>query len=446
MAIYDRWYRTERQPGGTSRKGRSGEYGTDKRWQVRWRDEQGYQRKQSYTRKADAEKADATITGQLASGTYIDPAAGDVTFQVYAEEWRKTRMHDIATAELIEAGLRVHAYPAGGTPGKAKGGGPSIGDYPLRVLAKRPTVLQAWIKGLTLGPNTARLVIGYASQVFGAALDDGLIIRNPLAARSIQKPAAVKTEAVPWTAEQIDAVGEHLPARYAAYPDFAAATGQRQGELFAAAVEDVDWRRKTVRVQWQVKYAGGCLYYAPVKNKKARDVPVADQVFLALAEHLRLYLPVAVTLPTAKPPSGGPGGPPLTRMLIFSPGTGLPLKVGDFNYLWRKAWRAAAVPDRPRKNGNHVTRHTFASELLSKGLSLAKVAALLGDTQEVVLSTYSHFMPGDDDRARAIMNAYFSPKPGTSEAAPASVKCKNRNVGGCRITRPPGRPSWLPPG
>ena len=155
-----------------------------------------------------------------ASGTYIDPAAGDVTFQVYAEEWRKTRMHDIATAELIERGLRVHAYSADGTPGKSRGGGPSIGDYPLRVLAKRPTVLQAWIKGLKLGPNTAIGIIGYASQVFGAAVDDGLIARNPLAARSIQKPTRVKTEAVPWTAEQIEDGRRAAPRALCGVPRF----------------------------------------------------------------------------------------------------------------------------------------------------------------------------------------------------------------------------------
>ncbi len=45
--------------------------------------------------------------------------------------------------------------------------------------------------------------------------------------------------------------------------------------------------------------------------------------------------------------------------------------------------------------------------LLSAGLSLAKVAAYLGDTKEVVLATYAHFMPDDDDRAREIMNAFF---------------------------------------
>ncbi len=43
------------------------------------------------------------------------------------------------------------------------------------------------------------------------------------------------------------------------------------------------------------------------------------------------------------------------------------------------------------------------------GLSLAKVAAYLGDTKEVVLATYAHFMPDDDDRAREIMDAFFAP-------------------------------------
>ena len=43
---------------------------------------------------------------------------------------------------------------------------------------------------------------------------------------------------------------------------------------------------------------------------------------------------------------------------------------------------------------------------------MAKVAAYLGDTKEVVLATYAHFMPDDDGRAREIMNAFFEAAPG----------------------------------
>jgi hypothetical protein len=51
---------------------------------------------------------------------------------------------------------------------------------------------------------------------------------------------------------------------------------------------------------------------------------------------------------------------------------------------------------------------TAASVWLSHGVSLAKVAAYLGDTNEVVLATYAHFLPLDDDRARQTMGAFFS--------------------------------------
>ena len=68
-----------------------------------------------------------------------------------------------------------------------------------------------------------------------------------------------------------------------------------------------------------------------------------------------------------------------------------------------------------------MLRHTAASAWLSAGLSLAKVAAYLGDTKEVVLATYAHFMPDDDDRAREIMNAFFRrPSEGSGDGSCAA--------------------------
>ena len=405
MAIYDRWWKTERQPDGTRKRVHSADYGCDKRWQVRWRDEQDRQRTQAFAKKADAERTDAKIRSQLADGTYVDPSAGLVTFREYAEEWRKNRVHDLATATRIEAAFRNHAYSAEGTPGRTPGGAPAIGDQALRTLAKRTSLVQAWISGIKLAPNSARKVIADVSQVFTAALDDGIITRNPLSARSVQKPDAVKTDAIPWTATEVEAVAAELPGRLAALAYLGSACGMRQGELFAAAVSDLDFLRKMMHVEAQVKYLAGCLYFAPVKNKKTRDLPVADPVIPVLAEHVRQYPPVPVTLPW-----GSPDGKPVTRELLFTAPDGRALNRNAFNRVWRGSWRAAGVdPARGRQNGCHVLRHTAASAWLSKGLSLAKVAAYLGDTKEVVLATYAHFMPDDDDRAREIMNAFFLP-------------------------------------
>jgi integrase len=395
LSINDRWH--------TRDKTRTAEYGCTERWQVRWRDATGRQRKKSYARKIDAEAFDAKVRTQLADGTYIDPAAGQVTFMAYAEEWRVARTHDLATAERVESLLRVHVYSAEGTPGRSTTGAPAIGDYPLRVLAQRPSLLQAWIAGLRLHPNTARKVAGDVSQVFNAAVDDGILPRNPLRAKSVQLPKKVRTEAVPWTAAQVAAVAAELPEQLAALPYLGAAIGARQGELFALALEDVDWLRRSVRVERQVKFAGGRWYFDPVKNEKARDVPLSDRVLPLLSEHVRRFAPVEVTLPWGKP-----DGPPLTLPLLFTWPAAEAIKRTGFNPMWIRAWKRAGVPDRGRKNGVHVLRHTAASSWLSGGLGLAKVAAFLGDTQQVVLNTYSHFMPGDDDRARELIDAFFA--------------------------------------
>ena len=53
MAVYDRWWKTGRQPDGTRKRVHSADFGCEKRWQVRWRDEQGRQRTQAFAKKAE---------------------------------------------------------------------------------------------------------------------------------------------------------------------------------------------------------------------------------------------------------------------------------------------------------------------------------------------------------------------------------------------------------
>ena len=238
MAIYDRWYTTERA-NGSSKKVRSADYGCEKRWQARWRDDQGRQRKQAFERKTDAERFEATVKTQLASGTYVDPSAGDVTLQVYAEGWRGRQTHDTASAERIAGAFRRHVYSAPGTPGRTPTGAPSIGDYPLRALARQPSIVQGWLAGIKLHPNTVRMVVAMLRPVFTAAVEDGLIAKNPLAAKQLRQPKAVKTDVAAWSAEQVAAVADALPARWSALSLLGAAVGMRQGELFALAVDDV---------------------------------------------------------------------------------------------------------------------------------------------------------------------------------------------------------------
>jgi integrase len=412
VAIYDRWFRTERQPDGTRRRIRSPEHGCAKRWQVRWRDESGRQRKRSFEVKdgTDPERHarafDAKVRTGLDAGTYIDPAAGDITFHRYAERWRAGRAHDPVTARRIEGEFRNHVYASEDTPGKTPKGGPALGDYQLRTLARQPSIVQEWIRGLPLGANSARLVIRDVGQVLTAAADDGLITRNPLAVRSVHRPKPTRREAVPWSAAQIEAMSVALPAPIAVVPWFGAACGMRQGELLAAAVEDLDFLRKTMHVSVQIKRVSGVTSFAPLKTK-TRDVPVDATVIPRLSEHIRLHPPRTVNLPWHEP-GARRHGKPITRELLFTTAAGMPWARGRFNDHWGTARRAAGIPEEPG-NGCHVLRHTAASVWLSHGVSLARVAAYLGDTKEIVLATYAHFMPSDEDRAREAMSAFFAP-------------------------------------
>jgi len=108
----------------------------------------------------------------LDDGSYTDPASGNVTFRPYAEDWRKNRTHDVNTAERVERQLRLHVYPV-------------IGHRTMRELGKRPSLTQAWIAGMKLSPLSALQVIRTVSSVYIAAIDDGVVTRNPVQAQSV---------------------------------------------------------------------------------------------------------------------------------------------------------------------------------------------------------------------------------------------------------------------
>lgn len=59
--------------------------------------------------------------------------------------------------------------------------------------------------------------------------------------------------------------------------------------------------------------------------------------------------------------------------------------------------------------GMHMMRHTYASALISAGLSPRVVAERLGHANaSLTLNTYSHLWPDDEDRTREAVAAWLS--------------------------------------
>jgi hypothetical protein len=164
MPVDDLWYLKKRSPDGERQK--SKRHGRGKRWRVRWTDPDGRNRERLFERKPDADRHDAAVRADVARGTYVDDAAGRVRLRAYAEQWLAVQTFDASTREAVEYRFRLHVYP-------------TLGDYELRTLAARPSVIQAWTRGLALAPNTARVIFANLSSVLSAAFDDGLIVRNP---------------------------------------------------------------------------------------------------------------------------------------------------------------------------------------------------------------------------------------------------------------------------
>ena len=374
--------------------------------------------KRNFDSETDAIAYDAELKVAVKAGTYVDEKAGQVTFQEYAEQWRRgRRKQGHSTAERVERGLRNHCYSAAGTKGITPKGGTAIGDVPMAVLGRRLAVVRDWIADLPLQANTQRLLIVTVSAVFEAAVEDRIMARNPLKARSVEKPDEIASEVVVWSAEQVEAVAAELPEQMACLAWLGGVTGMRQGEMLGLDLGNVDWLRRSVRVDAQVVQVGNGLAFAPLKNRKPRTVPVAANVMPLLSQHTGRFAPATVTLPWSDKKDRKLDGKPVTRRLLFADPHGGAYYRQTVNRAWRAAWTAAGVPDLGRANGMHVLRHTAASHWLAGGLNPARVADYLGDTVAVLLSTYAHFVPGDDDRGRAIMDGFLNPGNGASDAS-----------------------------
>lgn len=70
------------------------------------------------------------------------------------------------------------------------------------------------------------------------------------------------------------------------------------------------------------------------------------------------------------------------------------------------ATEANRKPNAPDPIDTHDLRHFTASALIAGGASVKQVQMVLGHSSTVItLRIYAHLWPGDDDRARSVMDA-----------------------------------------
>jgi integrase len=351
----------------------------DGRWRARYHDEADREHARHFTRKVDAQRWLDTVTASIVRGDYVDPRAGREIVRAYASRWQSVQVSSSGTARIVDNALRRHIVPALG--GRAIG---SVRRSDIQALVK---LLES--KGLSAG--SVRNIYEVAARVFDAAVDDRIISASPC--RRITLPKSDGDEVVPPTVEQVAAVRAALDPRWQAVVVTLAGSGLRVGELLGLSVSDVDFLRRTVRVERQRLQSGEL---AGVKSKTSRrTVPIGQVVIDELAAHLTVY------------PSND---------TLFVDEWGAPLSYRRWKRLLGDAARDAGV-----RMTSHGLRHFAASALISGGASVKQVQTFLGHASAVItLRTYAHLFPGDEDRTRNVLDAALGPLADFLRTTPAS--------------------------
>jgi integrase len=159
--------------------------------------------------------------------------------------------------------------------------------------------------------------------------------------------------------------------------------GLRRGELMALRWHDVDFAQGIVNVvrAWDPKDRE---MVAPKSKAGTRRVPIpaALRAFLA----------------PAKLASGGE-----PDALVFGV-RGEPFSASSIGERAQRAWKVAEL----EPISLHECRHTFASLMIAAGVNAKALSTFMGHANiSITLDRYGHLMPGAEDEAASLMDAYL---------------------------------------
>ena len=406
--IEDRWYKI--LPGAEGEKPtriRTDRCGKGDRYRVRYIAPDGRERSKSFPDRAKraAEEFLSGVEADKVRGTYVDPAAGKQPFDEFAERWLRSHPLDESTRQTVRSRVRNHLIPY--FRGRAIG-------------AIRPSTIRDWDRELItkqLAVNTRVVLFAHLSGIMTAAVDDGLIVKNPCSAKSVRTPSPTFPKIVPWNVDVVTAIRSAIAPRYQPIVDFGAGCGVRQGEIFGISPDDLDFNAEWLTVRRQVKRVGSRLVFGLPKNDRERRVPLPATVANAVRAHLKTFPAAPVTLPWEDPAHGKN----VTVRLIFTTlrGSAVRQQVAA-DQIWHPALRSAGV-EVSRVNGMHALRHLYASALLDAGENIKALAEWLGHADPAfTLRVYAHLMPESPQRARRALDALLGGLPGVDgpETAP----------------------------
>ena len=229
-------------------------------------------------------------------------------------------------------------------------------------------------------PSTIRNALKPLQVIYRRAIEDGDLAVNPC--ERLRLPAARgRRERIAAPSEAAALIAALRPEDRALW-GCAFYAGLRRGELRALLWDDVDLADGLIRVERSMSGHGET--GRPKSRAGRRGVPIVAALRDLLVEH---------KLVTRR--DGG---------LVFGSGETQPFTPTAVRKRALTAWRRAGLDP----IGLHECRHTFASLLIAAGVNAKAIAAYLGHASiQTTFDLYGHLMPGNEDEAVALVDAYL---------------------------------------
>jgi integrase len=317
---------------------------------------------------------------QRASTGTLGDTSRRVTVGAWLGEWLAGLFVEPKTLE-DPRGVRA-ARPMPPTPGLRRAALRSLGTRQIRAFCR--TKMATRVEGGGGLHQTTVHNIGMTLRIaLGAAVELGLITRNPAAVRKTIPPPAPR-EMLSWEPEECQAfLAAARGDRWEVLFHVALATGMRQGELRGLRWSAVDLGAGTVAVK------------ASVSASRRRKGPktISGERLLHLAPHVVDLLAASRAARKVVDLADDE--------LVFPNDEGRPflsnsIRLYHFNPLMRRAG--------VRRLRFHDLRHTFATLLLRSGVPMKDVAYMLGHSDAATtIRVYAHAIPSTHgSHARAL--------------------------------------------
>lgn len=339
------------------------------------------------TRKEVANELTKTLN-KVQSGTYVEPTL--LMVEQWLNDWLEGRKPHIEESSWVsyEVMVRCHINP---TLGKVK-----LKDLRTRDIQK--LINEKLETGIS--PRSVKYIHTTLSMALKQAVRERLITYNPVEAVELPKQRKKEMETFSQAEVQTFLQTAWRESRHYAAFHLELLTGLRRGELLALKWEDIDFKKRTLRVREQLVRAKEGLIFKGLKTAKSRrTIPLRGDILEVLKAHrdrqarekekLEQTLGVEAFNEVYR-----------EQDLLFCTELGKPLDPDNFTRHFKALLKKAGL----KEIRFHDLRHTFATLSLEAGVNAKTLQEMLGHaTFSMTMDIYSHVSQGMKKEAAEIV-------------------------------------------